>query len=419
MKHLIWFIAYILLDVNSPSQPVPLATIAYIRDGKEIRLIRTDGSNDRRLWTHPDATKDLGLNGLAWRPDGKELAFSSSHDAVHSIYHADLYAIGADSTGFRKITNSPDRSQFIKYPKGSVTVVVRNNQYSFQAAQSSAGVFFIYIAGADEAQQITLPPGSVKTITFKNVADFGKKAQAIVAMYGKYRWIMPGTDVQSGKLIKAPDFIISGDGIDLLGAFHPVWKSDGSQISYRSGLCTVSSIPTFPPVGEYYYHAMFGGKAPMGSCTWDWGPIPSLADQIIYTENSGEHSSIYQMKEGGVHPGKYLTDFSDIQYQILSDLHWMPDGSGLLYSTVDLFRQSSNIFRFDFKSKQTTQVTKLDNSFARKFSISPDGQWIVYERSSTYDDDETTKKDIWIQKMDGSNSKLLVKNGESPAWGKN
>jgi Tol biopolymer transport system component len=97
----------------------------------------------------------------------------------------------------------------------------------------------------------------------------------------------------------------------------------------------------------------------------------------------------------------------------------MPDGSGLLYSTVDLFRQSSNIFRFDFKSKQTTQVTKLDNSFARKFSISPDGQWIVYERSSTYDDDETTKKDIWIQKMDGSNSKLLVKNGESPAWGKN
>src|SRR5689334_8566148 len=215
MKQLTLILAYVLLNIHLPdykSDPPPPGTIAYVRGGKEIRLIRPDGSNDRRLWTHPDATKDLGLNGLSWRPDGKELAFSSSHDAVHSMYHADIYGIAPDSTGFRKITNSPDRSLFGKYPKGSVTMVVRNNQYSFQAAQSSAGIFFIYIAGADEPQQITLPPGSSKTITFKNVADFGKKAQGIVAMYGKYRWIMPGTDVQAGKLIKAPDFIISGDG---------------------------------------------------------------------------------------------------------------------------------------------------------------------------------------------------------------
>ena len=33
-------------------------TIAYVRNGTEIRLIDADGSNDRRLWTHPDAKRN-------------------------------------------------------------------------------------------------------------------------------------------------------------------------------------------------------------------------------------------------------------------------------------------------------------------------------------------------------------------------
>jgi hypothetical protein len=32
--------------------------------------------------------------------------------------------------------------------------------------------------------------------------------------------------------VKAPDFGITGDGIPSLGAFRPVWRSDGSRISY-------------------------------------------------------------------------------------------------------------------------------------------------------------------------------------------
>jgi hypothetical protein len=93
-------------------------TIAYVRNGAEIRLIEANGSNDRRLWTHPDAKKELGIFDVAWRPDGKELAFSSGHAAVTSLYHSDLYAIRPDGTGFRKLTNPPDRGEFAHYPKG-------------------------------------------------------------------------------------------------------------------------------------------------------------------------------------------------------------------------------------------------------------------------------------------------------------
>jgi len=124
-------------------------TIAYVRNGTEIRLIEADGSNDRRLWTHPDAKKELGIYAVAWRPDAKELAFSSAHAATSSLYHSDLYAIRPDGSGFRKLTNSPDRAEFARYPKGTVSVTVSNDQPGYKQSQASAGVFIVYVAGAD------------------------------------------------------------------------------------------------------------------------------------------------------------------------------------------------------------------------------------------------------------------------------
>jgi Tol biopolymer transport system component len=137
---------------------------------------------------------------------------------------------------------------------------------------------------------------------------------------------------------------------------------------------------------------------------------------VIYTENSGDDGSgIFLMKEGDKHdPSRRLTLFSNIQYQLLYDLKWLPDGSGLLYATVDLFRESANIFRYDIKTKQTTQLTLLKGAFARKFCISPSGKWIVYERGKTAEEDKDV--DLWIMKSDGSSERLLVKNGLCPSW---
>lgn len=394
----------------------PTGAIAYIRNGAEIRLIDSNGGGDRLLWTHPNAKEPLGLFDLAWRPDGGELAFSSAHEAAYSLYHADLYAVRPDGSGFRRITNAPDRQGFKRYKKGTVTVTVRNNQYSFEAAQSSAGVFIINIAGSEEPQQVTLPPGASKTLTFKSVADFGGEVQPLVAIYGNYRWFMPGTDVQAGKTIKAPDFSISGDGIPYLGAFRPVWKADGSALSYRNGLCMVQTIPARPREGEVHYRPLFGEEGPNGTCTWDWGPTNTVANQLLYTENESEEGSgIYLMKEGGTHnPSARLALFSDVRYQIAHDLKWLPDGSGFLYSATNLMQDASNIFRYDLRTRQATPVTQLEGAFARRFCVSPSGQWIVYERARTPDDYEAV--DLWMIRTDGTGEKLLVRNGLCPTW---
>ena len=136
-----------LIPLGNHVAPNGGGTIAYVRNGTEIRLIDADGSNDRRLWTHPDARKELGIYDVTWRPDGKELTFSSGHAAAASLYHADLYAIRPDGSGFRKLTNPPDRAEFARYPKGAVSVTVRNDQPIYRQAQASAGVFIVYVAG--------------------------------------------------------------------------------------------------------------------------------------------------------------------------------------------------------------------------------------------------------------------------------
>jgi hypothetical protein len=396
----------------------PTGMIAYIRDGSEIRLIDSSGGNDHRLWTHPNAREPLGLFDVAWRPDGKELAFSSAHEAVSSLYHADLYAIRPDGSGFRKITNSPDYKDFDQYKKGAVSITVRNNQYSFQTARSSEGVFIVNVVGAEKPQSIALPPGASKTLVFQMVADFGSKAQAAVAINGNQRWYMPAIDVEAGKTTKAPDFIITGNGYEYFGAFRPVWKNDGSVITYRDGVCLVKSIPSSPPVGEMYFKPLFKDTKLMGACVWDMGPTPGTANQVLYTENAGsEGSGIYLMKEGASHdPSTRLTFFADIQYQIAHDLKWLPDASGFLYSATNLMADASNIFWYDFKTKQKKQLTNLQGAFARRFCISPSGKWVVYERSKTVDDYKTVE--LWMISFDGRKEKLLVKNGLCPSWSK-
>jgi hypothetical protein len=408
------FLIAIILCLAPHAAAQSSGTIAYVRDGVEIRAIEAGGTNDRRLWTHPDAKKPLGIDSLAWSPDRKQIAFSSRHTAAASLYDADLFLIHADGSGLRKLTNSPQMSEFARFPKGNVSVTLRNDQPIYKQSQASAGVFIVYVAGAAEPQQITLPPGATKTIVFNQVADFGNTAQPVVAIWGNYRWFIPGVDVRAGATVKAPLFSITGDGIEYFGAYRPVWRQDGSRISYRSGTCTLNSVSVNPTPGEYVYNPLFSGKHPLGACVWDWGPTPATANQLLYTENASGDSSIYRIAEGGKHPGEKLTQYIDIEYQLLFDLRWLPDASGFLYSNQTLMRDSANIYRYDFASRRVTQITRLANEFTGAFTISPDGQWIVFERSKSLDDDRAI--DLWIARSNGSNAHLLVRNGFSPSW---
>jgi hypothetical protein len=80
----------------APSQAAPSqaarshGTIAYT-NGREIRLIESDGSVDRVVWEVPDTA--YSISRLSWRPDGEEIAFASNHDMATSLYERDIFGI--------------------------------------------------------------------------------------------------------------------------------------------------------------------------------------------------------------------------------------------------------------------------------------------------------------------------------------
>jgi Tol biopolymer transport system component len=152
------------------------------------------------------------------------------------------------------------------------------------------------------------------------------------------------------------------------------------------------------------------------------GPTPALANYVLYHVNATEETSGFYMKQIGESSKESVPLF--LSPEIIYDLKWMPDGSGFLFSK-NYYRDNdsklvSNIFRYDIATKKLTQITDLNDGYAREFSVSPSGNWIVYEKCAIDEDKSETldfkTSDLWIISTNGKGDRLLVKNGMAPSW---
>ena len=82
---------------------------------------------------------------LAWRSDGREFAFPSGHELACSWCDSDVYAIGCNGGGYRRITNSPACATLAGLPNGSVTIAVQS--YTSESA-------WVYVQGAPGVKSI-------------------------------------------------------------------------------------------------------------------------------------------------------------------------------------------------------------------------------------------------------------------------
>jgi hypothetical protein len=405
------FIALMLVVSIASTQPHASAasnpgTIAYMRGGNELRLIEPDGSHDRNLWTEPDPQFNYQINSLIWRPDGAEITFASDHEAPVSRYASDLYAIRPNGTGLRKLTNTPLNSQLSGYPKGSVVLSVGNGTLS-------SGPFLIYIQGALAAQAVVIPAGDAQTVTLTDVADFDKPQFAVV-IDGDDRWVMTtAINVQAGSTVNGGSFLITENNKrQRYGAYAPAWRMDDSQVGFILGDCVAMyQVSANPPAGGLNEAPLLNTQT-VNPCLIDRGPTPATANKILYGVYWPSDHGIYLVTEGATGPGMKLISYDTPD--LLLGLQWLPDGSGFVFSKTTDYDASSNLYEYDFATNTVTPLTDFTAELAAGFSLSPDGQSIVFERTPTLGGSQI---DLWIMNRDGSNLRLLVSDGQIPSWG--
>ena len=432
-------------------------TVAYIsssRDRKSIRVIQSDGGNDRLLWTAPENPLISPVIGsLAWRPDGTELAFDSDHAFGMSLYGRDLYAVTADGSNLRKITNPPEIRYFEAFPKGGAKLYSRN-------WLGEGTNFWSYIEGS--STNVTWLAASIEnwTITFNKVADYGAgvRQQAVVGYFGyngrrMCRYDLAGAaDIVPGETIEiAQDFNAWSTKFQhCLTVRQPSWNYSGEGVLYTviSGIDEYSDGPSTNGFENYSMVMSNAEKlslgdrgVKLGSFTASYVDDPKhiklsptqnqeilmvisnhYADRIYLTSTSDKDITVpdrlQRIDLGFCHYGDnpaYSVDKCRI-----SDIEWLPDGNGFLVSmyvgTGNKFDQEKRhfyrIYRHNLQTESTDMLLSLENEYIGNISVSPDAERIAFERGDRTDG----PYDIWIYDIATEGLKLLVEDAAAPAW---
>ena len=391
------------LSLQAQLPESPGGTIAYFKDQTELHLVNPDGSNDRTIWTNPKPMSPFFSATIDWRPDGGELAFQSGHDLLCSSYADDIWAIAPDGSNRRRVTNAPDCATLAARPQGSVSVTILNENLTYST-------YFLYVEGALEAQSFVLGPGLQQTITLDNVADYGAGVQQVVTVYSGDNlrsWIHgAGADVQPGQTVQVSGVLGLDDGVPRFTAEQPAYRRDGAQIAFLLGGGMPRVISATPGEADRGTALTFDGQVPLSYI--DFSPV---SDHLLGLFFDGITSHFLRIDTQSGHVDTLFDDDSGV----IMGLSWLPDGSGFVYGITGNFGATANLFRYDIGSGTKHQITHFsDGTAASDPSVSPDGGWIAFTKQ---DDDPNTPLEVWVVKMDGSDSWMIADNAAFPAWG--
>jgi Tol biopolymer transport system component len=202
----------------------------------------------------------------------------------------------------------------------------------------------------------------------------------------------------------------------------PTWNYDGTELAYLFGsdvnpFGILANNTTPGGMGAHLLGSVDDWSLPLSSHTLSYGPTQALSNQLLYSGYS-EGDNIYLATVGQDEPGEILLKDGDLGGFGFRGQAWLPDGSGFLYSLGENFGDIANLFRYSFATQESYRLTDLSNGWVRSMAVSPDGRQVVFELQTSGDSyDENPPTDLYIMNIDGSDQKLLVPDGRSPAWG--
>lgn len=386
--------------------PEPPGSLAYITPGRdEIRVISPDGSGDRLLWRVPDGGV-VGIQDVAWSPEGDRLAFSSGHQATCSAWHADLYLLDRGGGQAERITNPPGCEALAGLPTGSVSFELRN--YLLDES-----IFIVYVQGAPEAQVVTLAPGFSVQVTFDGVADLGEGVpQFVSAAVGSMRWLSPGTyaDVVAGSDVSAGWLDVGETAYDTWGALTASWSPDATRVAFQLGQGLLWQIDLDGTVLDQGVALLGEGAAPAMATDPVWSPN---SDEVLYQRFDTSPFTVERAAVNGTAPGEPLAWSND-----LHGIDWLADGSGWVASDEGgILDDNANLFMGRFGEGSITQLTQLGPGERAWWpTVSPDGSRVAYTLlrgpAGTVDSVE-----LRVMDLHGGNDRLVVADALQADWG--
>jgi len=361
--------------------PALSGSIAYVgldSGGYPVRVgrIDPDGAGDRTLWTHPSTVPQTNaILDVAWRPDAREVAFSSNHESLYSAFQSDVYAVRPDGRGLRRITNPPSKAKLDAggYAMGSVSGSVYNNY-------GQVAMFMVYVEGAADAVSVDIDYfGDETGFTVPHVADLGAGLHYVVFTWSSgsqancKEYAAAVVDVAPGQTANAGTLTFDGH----CGTYDSrsiSWRRDGSAIGVD-----VITPRRFLASGQAIGTDLF--TAPLTADQPAWSPVD---DRLLYRNwLIGGGGGIFLTSAGGG-AGTRLVDDGGALWVTPT---WLPDGSGFVYTQDDTLNE------YMLSSGQSTTLTQFYNEYVFSPSVSPDGQYVVFERQTT---GTPTQHDLWI-----------------------
>lgn len=349
------------------------------RDRYEIVAAAADGDGRVSMFHCEDVSVE-GY-GLAWRPDGKELCFSSTHEMAWGYFSANLFAL--DEAGLRRVTNPPGRAELLKDKRktGSVKLKVRN--LTFENVQGA-----VYVDGARKLGMFSLAPaqtaGDVQEVVIDDVVDFGEGVlQTVVVRIGGKSAVTGATvDVQPGETADGGVAHVDTT-LTYVNASSPCYARDGKTITFNAGSFFKVAAAGGVPSGDDYGSLM--------------GTDPALSpvdDSLVYTIYTG---GLWLLQPGA---DKATELVSGDNAWFCEDACWFPDGSGVLFTSMTTNAAGwggRNVCAVVTQTKQTVQITDLFNENVEDPTLSPDGLWMAGIR--TLAGNGNTHRELWVWKV--------------------
>jgi Tol biopolymer transport system component len=269
-------------------------TLAFVRGGDAVYVVRADGSGLRRLTTRKRSPHEH-LVEPAWSPDGRKVAYSSDLQRAGDTAYFDLFVMNADGSGQRRLTRKRDDDlRPVWSPDGRKIAFDHYND----------GYNWIYVVDADGSGLRKL------TGNFNYRPSWSPNGRRI-AYVGRdgIRTMNPDG---SGKLLLLRFRWVGFDT-------SPSWSPDGRRIAFASG----DEVRVVSTDGTRHHVLVRSPRERIESIAWS----PD-GRKIVFASGEGDWE-IYVVNADG----SGLRNLTDNSRAFDRDPVWSPDGRAIAFSS--------------------------------------------------------------------------------------